>query len=100
MHLVNTRLYSVYAISWGFLCDFHLTDNCRTGVGRTGAFIAVDAMLERLTVVKTVDIFNYVSSMRHCRQNMVRTLVSTMAVMKTFNDYFVVEHVLQSSNHN
>ena len=73
-------------VVWNDLTAVHLVSffdiplccgHCSTGVGRTGAFIAVDAMLERLSVVKTVDIFNYVTSLRRCRQNMIRTLVST-----------------------
>ncbi len=54
-----------------------VVDYCRTGVGRAGTFIAVDAVLKRLTVIKTVDVFSYVSSLRQCRQGMVGTLVST-----------------------
>jgi len=46
------------------------------GVGRTGAFIAVDAMLERIQKEKTVDIFNYVQLMRNSRTTMVQTSVS------------------------
>jgi len=46
------------------------------GVGRTGAFIAVDAMLERVQKEKTVDIFNYVQLMRNSRTTMVQTSVS------------------------
>ncbi|KAK3747783.1 hypothetical protein QZH41_010673 [Actinostola sp. cb2023] len=47
--------------------------HCSAGVGRTGAFIAVDAMLERAKKEKTVDIFNYVQLMRNNRITMVQT---------------------------
>ncbi len=48
----------------------------RAGAGRTGTFIAIDAMLDRVSIEKTVDIFNYVLYLRNSRQNMVRNLVS------------------------
>ena len=49
----------------------------RTGAGRTGASISVDAALERLNLEKTVDIFNYVRYLRTCRTHMVRNIVRT-----------------------
>ncbi len=38
--------------------------HCSAGVGRTGAFIVVDAMLERLKHEKTVDIYGHVTCLR------------------------------------
>ncbi len=48
---------------------------CSAGAGRTGTFIAIDAMLDRVSIEKTVDIFNYVIYLRNSRQSMVRNLV-------------------------
>ncbi len=46
------------------------------GVGRTGCFILIDAMLERIDNDEgTVDVFNYLQYMRTRRINMVQTLV-------------------------
>ena len=42
-----------------------------SGAGRTGAFIALYVMLDRLTRVNTVDICNYVQYMRKQRISMV-----------------------------
>ncbi|XP_048584003.1 receptor-type tyrosine-protein phosphatase T isoform X2 [Nematostella vectensis] len=47
--------------------------HCSAGVGRTGAFIAIDAMLERAKKEKTVDIHNYVNVMRNNRCTMIQT---------------------------
>eukprot|EP00794_Sanderia_malayensis_P008057 gene8057-8920_t len=49
--------------------------HCSAGVGRTGCFILIDAMLERIDNDEgTVDIFNYLQYMRTRRINMVQTL--------------------------
>lgn len=43
------------------------------GVGRTGCFIVIDAMLERMKHEKTVDIYGHVTCMRAQRNYMVQT---------------------------
>lgn len=43
------------------------------GVGRTGCFIVIDAMLERMKHEKTVDIYGHVTCMRSQRNYMVQT---------------------------
>lgn len=43
------------------------------GVGRTGCFIVIDAMLERIKPEKTVDIYGHVTLMRAQRNYMVQT---------------------------
>ena len=45
------------------------------GVGRTGTFIAVDAMMQRLKQKDDVDIYNFVTQMRTKRTFMVQNLV-------------------------
>jgi netrin-G3 ligand len=42
------------------------------GVGRTGAFIVIDAMLERIKHEKTVDIYGHVTCLRAQRNYMVQ----------------------------
>ena len=49
---------------------------CSAGVGRTGTFITLDVMMERLKEGKDIDIFEFVSEMRTSRTKMVQTLVS------------------------
>ena len=47
---------------------------CRSaGVGRTGAFIVIDSMLERMKHEKTVDVYGHVTCLRAQRNYMVQT---------------------------
>ncbi|KHJ98251.1 Protein-tyrosine phosphatase [Oesophagostomum dentatum] len=50
-----------------------IISHCSAGIGRTGAFIVVDCMLERLRYENTVDIFGCVTSLRSQRSYMVQT---------------------------
>ena len=45
------------------------------GVGRTGTFIALDAMLDRMSGQGDVDVFNFIAAMRTRRIAMVQTEV-------------------------
>lgn len=47
--------------------------HCSAGVGRTGCFIVIDSMLERLRHEKTVDIYGHVTCLRAQRNYMVQT---------------------------
>lgn len=46
--------------------------HCSAGVGRTGCFIVIDALLERLKYEKTIDIYGHVTLLR--AQRFVKTL--------------------------
>ncbi|XP_035383962.1 receptor-type tyrosine-protein phosphatase S isoform X2 [Electrophorus electricus] len=47
--------------------------HCSAGVGRTGCFIVIDAMLERIRHEHTVDVYGHVTLMRAQRNYMVQT---------------------------
>lgn len=47
--------------------------HCSAGVGRTGCFIVIDSMLERLKHENTVDIYGHVTCLRAQRNYMVQT---------------------------
>ena len=53
-----------------------LVVHCSAGVGRTGTFITLDYMLERIKAEKTINIYDYVSELRKQRVLMVQTVVS------------------------
>ncbi|KAF6737997.1 Receptor-type tyrosine-protein phosphatase delta [Oryzias melastigma] len=47
--------------------------HCSAGVGRTGCFIVIDAMTERIKHEKTIDVYGHVTLMRSQRNYMVQT---------------------------
>ncbi|XP_024910058.1 protein tyrosine phosphatase receptor type Fa isoform X2 [Cynoglossus semilaevis] len=47
--------------------------HCSAGVGRTGCFVVIEAMLERMKHEKSVDIYGHVTCMRAQRNYMVQT---------------------------
>ncbi|XP_043118906.1 receptor-type tyrosine-protein phosphatase S isoform X1 [Puntigrus tetrazona] len=47
--------------------------HCSAGVGRTGCFIVIDAMLERIRHERSVDVYGHVTLMRSQRNYMVQT---------------------------
>ena len=50
--------------------------HCSAGVGRSGTFIVLDSMMERMKKVDSLNIFEFVEQMRRKRTNMVQTEVS------------------------
>ena len=58
-----------------FVCSNHL-NFFSAGIGRTGTFIAIDNILEKLEKEKIVDIPGAITKMRQRRMKMVQTHVS------------------------
>ena len=58
--------------------SIYLHFSISAGVGRTGTFITLDAMMERLKERDDLNIFEFVSEMRTRRKQMVQTIVSTL----------------------
>ena len=58
------------------LIIFMHTPISSAGVGRTGIFITLDAMMERLKEKRDISVFDFVSEMRTRRMKMVQTMVS------------------------
>lgn len=47
--------------------------HCSAGVGRTGCYIVIDSMLERMRHEKTIDVYGHVTCLRAQRNYMVQT---------------------------
>ena len=61
-----------------------LVVHCSAGVGRTGTFIVLDAILQRMEHEDTLNIFEYLLSIREQRIKMVQTEVSKIEVQVLF----------------
>jgi protein tyrosine phosphatase len=48
--------------------------HCSAGVGRTGCFIVIDSMIERMRHEKTIDIYGHVTCLRAQRNYMVQVM--------------------------
>ena len=57
--------------------------HCSAGVGRTGTFITLDYMLERIKTEKSLNIFEFVTGLRKQRVLMVQKVVSTNDTLNT-----------------
>lgn len=51
------------------------------GVGRTGTFITLDAMLDQAEAENTIDVYNFITGMRQNRIKMVQVAVSLFTAM-------------------
>ena len=61
---------------WKLLCHYPGLVCCSDGVGRTGSFICIHAMLERVNTENIVDFFQFIKSSRIHRPHLVLELVS------------------------
>ena len=75
------------------------------GVGRTGVFLAVDTILDKLEngVINSIDVFGQVCAMRERRMNMIQTLVWIVKIYycpwpyrANYESYFVGEMLFPS----
>ena len=55
---------------------YPLLVHCSAGVGRTGTFILLDSMLERMKKEDTVNVYEFLCNMRAKRALMVQSQVS------------------------
>ena len=60
-------------------CNNYMTFICSDGCGRTGVYIAISILLERLKTEGVVDVFHTVRTLRHQRSGMVESYVRHLA---------------------
>ncbi|XP_046568155.1 uncharacterized protein LOC124276555 [Haliotis rubra] len=71
--------------------------HCSSGVGRTGTFIAINAMVEQARAEPEVDVFKFVCRMRLHRPEMVRTRVQYAGVHLALQEMLASKDTLLSS---
>ncbi|CAF3373988.1 unnamed protein product [Rotaria sp. Silwood1] len=60
--------------------------HCSAGVGRTGCFVVIDALLERLKYEKTIDIYGHVTLLRAQRNYIVQTEEQYIFIYEAINE--------------
>uniref|UniRef100_A0A8W8P2I2 protein-tyrosine-phosphatase n=1 Tax=Magallana gigas TaxID=29159 RepID=A0A8W8P2I2_MAGGI len=60
--------------------------HCSAGIGRTGTYIAIDALYEECKQKKRINIAEYVEKMREKRMNMVQTYEQYKAIFLTLHE--------------
>ena len=68
-------VHSIFSSAFNTNGDFFPSSlfSLSAGVGRTGAFIVIDSMLERMKQEKTLDVYGHVTCLRAQRNYMVQT---------------------------
>ncbi|XP_056002945.1 receptor-type tyrosine-protein phosphatase epsilon-like [Ostrea edulis] len=72
--------------------------HCSAGIGRTGTYIALDALYKAGKATGKINVAEYVKTMRANRMNMVQTYEQYMTVFLALNEYFKAAVDAQSLN--
>lgn len=70
--------------------------HCSAGIGRTGTYIALDALSKAGKMTGKINVTEYVKSMRTDRMNMVQTYEQYKTIFQALHDFFIAP--IQSLN--
>ncbi|XP_065945289.1 receptor-type tyrosine-protein phosphatase epsilon [Magallana gigas] len=71
--------------------------HCSAGVGRTGTYIAVDAMYHEIQMNIKINIAEFVKNMREKRMNMVQTYKQYKTVYLTLHEMFKAQTTIENT---
>ncbi|KAJ8287235.1 hypothetical protein GJAV_G00049210 [Gymnothorax javanicus] len=63
--------------------------HCSAGVGRTGTFVVIDAMLDMMTSERKVDVFGFVTRIRAQRCQMVQTDMQYVFIFQAMLEHYL-----------
>uniref|UniRef100_A0A8C7ZPL7 Receptor-type tyrosine-protein phosphatase epsilon n=1 Tax=Oryzias sinensis TaxID=183150 RepID=A0A8C7ZPL7_9TELE len=63
--------------------------HCSAGVGRTGTFIVIDAMIDMMHAEQKVDVFGFVSRIREQRSQLIQTDMQYSFVYQALLEYYL-----------
>ncbi|XP_051530859.1 receptor-type tyrosine-protein phosphatase epsilon-like isoform X1 [Myxocyprinus asiaticus] len=63
--------------------------HCSAGVGRTGTFIVIDAMIDMMYTEQKVDVFGFVSRIREQRSQLIQTDLQYSFIYQALLEYFL-----------
>ncbi|TRY56491.1 hypothetical protein DNTS_008781 [Danionella cerebrum] len=70
-------------------CPGPITIHCSAGVGRTGTFIVIDAMIEMMHSEQKVDVFGFVSRIREQRSQLIQTDLQYSFIYQAVLEFFL-----------
>uniref|UniRef100_A0A7N8Y2M1 protein-tyrosine-phosphatase n=1 Tax=Mastacembelus armatus TaxID=205130 RepID=A0A7N8Y2M1_9TELE len=63
--------------------------HCSAGVGRTGTFIVIDAMIDMMYAEQKVDVFGFVSKIREQRSQLIQTDMQYSFIYQALLEYYL-----------
>ncbi|UJR31995.1 hypothetical protein I4U23_019465 [Adineta vaga] len=69
--------------------QYPIVVHCTAGVGRTGTYIAIDAMIDKIEQEGKIDIYDFVLQMRRERSLMVQTVRQYVFIYRSLLEYYL-----------